>query len=122
MTLGVRFIDNIHDVALLSLSQETTSLLDSKEQLPALLGNGVGEVLDGVRATSHVDEFVEMGLLLQQQLLVAGNTLSKLSGLLVRLIERRDDNGIDISKSCRHRLRLGTEQIDIRVEQGLVIL
>ena len=122
VALVVRSVDGFGDATLQRLCQESASLLHSEEQLPSLLGNGVCQMLYGIRTTGDVDQLVEVCLLLQQQLLVAGNTLGKVRRYLVRLIKRGDDDGIDIGNGCRHRLCLRAQQIDIAVEQRLVVL
>ena len=62
MTLAVRLVDGIDNVTLQGLCQETASLLDGEEQLPAFLGDSVGEVLDGIGSARYIDELVEVGL------------------------------------------------------------
>ena len=62
-----------------------------------------------------------MALFLQQQLLVASDALGELRGLLVRNVERSDDDAIDVSDSCRHGLGLCAQHVDIAVEEGEVV-
>ena len=62
-----------------------------------------------------------MALLLNQQLLVAGDTLREISSLLVRSIKWSYHHRVNTTQSSTHGLGLGTKQIDIAVKQCLII-
>ena len=115
-----RSVDLILNKALFHGFVETALLLYFEEEFPSLLGNRHGEGLYIVRAGSRVGNAVDMRLLLEQQLLVAGDTLRKFIGLLVGFIEGSGRNRIYTSQSSRHGLGLRAEQIDISIEYGLV--
>ena len=121
MTLVVRTVDHFLHLAGECLCKETAVLLDVEEQFPCLLGDGIGEVFDVVRTATHIDEFVEVSLLLQQQLLVAGKAFAEVVGSLVGLVERSDHDAIDIADGSRHGFGLRAEQVDITVEERLVV-
>ena len=95
-------------------------LLDSEELLPCLLRNRVGQVLDIERARCGVNYLIEVCLFLEQQLLIAGDTLCELSRLLVGYIERSNDYLVHACDSRRHGLGLRAKQVHIRVEDGHV--
>ena len=63
-----------------------------------------------------------MSLFLQQQLLVAGNTLCEVCWRLVWLVEWSHHDRIYVGDGSRHSLGLRTEQVHIRIEEGLVVL
>ena len=75
MTLHVGRIDIVLDGTRLNSCEETTLLLYLEEDLPALHGQTVGEVLHIIRACTWVNHRIEVTFLLQQQLLVTGDTL-----------------------------------------------
>ena len=85
---------------------ETAFFLDLEEEFPSLLGNRYRKGLDIVRTGSRVGNAVDMRLFLEQQLLVAGDTLRKFIGLLVGFIEGSGRNRIYTSQSSRHSLGL----------------
>ena len=62
-----------------------------------------------------------MTLLLDNQLLVAGDTLREISSFLVRCIKWGDHHRVNTAQCSTHSLCLRTEQIDVAVEQSLII-
>ena len=121
MTLGVGLVDNSLNGTCLDSSEETTLLLNREEQLPCLLAERLGELLNEVRTTSNVNHAVEVTLVLQQQLLIACDTLGKVGGSLVGSIERNNNHAVHATQSSTHGLGLRTEHVDIAVEHGLVV-
>ena len=99
---------------------ETAVFFHCKEQLPSLLGNSHGQVLDVVRTGSRVDNLVEMRFLFQEQLLVACQTFGEFIGNGIRLVERNNRHGVDACKSGTHSLGLRTQQVYVRIEQSKV--
>ena len=75
MTLHVGGIDVILYGSSLHGSQEATLLLYLEEDLPAFHGQTVRQMLHIVRACTRVNHCIEVAFLLQQQLLVTGDTL-----------------------------------------------
>ena len=88
MTCGVATVHGFLNLAVLHSIVEAAVFLDAEEQLPCLTGNGSGEVLYVPRAAGNVDDLIEVRLLLQQQLLVACQTLREVGRYLVWGIER----------------------------------
>ena len=62
-----------------------------------------------------------MALFLEEELLVACDTLREVIGLLIWSVERHDHHRMDASQGCTHRLGLGAQQVDIAVEHCLVV-
>ena len=75
MTLGVGGVDVIlHHTFLYSL-KEAAFLFNLQEDFPTLVGERRRKLLDIIAAGSGVNHLVEVAFLLEQQLLVAGETL-----------------------------------------------
>ena len=62
-----------------------------------------------------------MALVLQQQLLVACDTLCELGGSLVGSVEGNHNNAVHTSQSGTHGLGLGAQHVHIAVKQSLVV-
>ena len=62
-----------------------------------------------------------MALLLEQQLLVASDTLSKVGGNLIGLVEGSHHNALHTTQSSTHGLCLAAEHVHITVKDGLVV-
>ncbi len=76
-------------------------LLNFEEELPRFAGDGHGEGLHIVAAAGRIDHFVEMALLFEEELLVAGNALGKFVGALVGGVE-----GVTVMESTPARAAL----------------
>ena len=98
----------------------TAGLLDGEELLPCLGSDRSGQVFEVIRTRSGVNDLVEMCLFLEQELLVAGDTLGEIHRTLVGDIKRRNGDLIHACQSSRHRLGLRAEEVHIRVEDGHV--
>ena len=122
VTLGVCSIDIILYDTLLDSLKETAIILYTKENLPTLVGERCSELFNEVATCTRVNNLVEMALLLKQELLVACDTLRELCRLLINGIKRSNLNRMNTCKGSTHCLGLRTEQVNIAVEQGHVIL
>ena len=69
-------------------SIETTVFFYSEEEVPSLLGNRDGQVLDIVRTCSRVYNLIEVRFFFQQQLLVTRHTLREFVRSIISLVER----------------------------------
>ena len=97
-------------------------LLNTQELLPCLCSDRCGQVLQIVRSGSGVNDLVEVCFFLEQQLLVAGYTLSKICRTLVGYIKRRNGDLVHTSQSSTHRLGLAAQQVDVCIEDSHVEL
>ena len=121
MTLYIGSVDIVLHCAVLHSLQETAFLLNLQEYLPSLLSQCIGQVLNIVRTGRGVNDTVEMALLLNQQLLVAGDTLGEIGRLLINAIKGSNYHRVNTTQGSTHRLGLRTQQVDVRVKQRLVI-
>ena len=85
-------VDGIDDVAALKRSLETALVLHVEEELPALLGEVLGQHFHIVGTAGGVNDLVEVALFLEQDLLVAGDALAEVVALLVGSVKRGNDN------------------------------
>ena len=69
-------------------SIETTVFFYSEEEVPSLLGNRDGQILNIVRTCSWVNNFIEVRFFFQQQLLVTRHTLREFVRSIISLVER----------------------------------
>ena len=106
VTFVVGGIDIFLYLACLYHSEETAFVLYAEEEFPCLLSNVGGEFFDVVRASTWVNNSIEMALLFQQQLLIACYTLREIIRGLVGSIKRCHHDGMHSSKGCRHGLGL----------------
>ena len=120
MAGSIGLVDGILDSAVQCGLQESALFLDAEEQLPCLLGQCCGQHLEEVGTASHIDHAVEVTLVLQQQLLVAGNALGKLGGSLVRQVEGTNHDALHTSQCGTHRLGLRTKHVHVAVKESLV--
>ena len=95
-------------------------LLNLHEVLPGAFGNLVGEVLDIVAAGGRVSNLVKVALLFQQQLLVAGNAVAEVVGLLVGVVEGQHRDAVGTGDAGRHGLGGRTQHVDVGVVERLV--
>ena len=117
----VRFVDGVLNRACLCSSEEAAFFLNSEEELPCLTSESRGQLLDEVGTAGYIDHAVEVALVLQQQLLVAGDALCEVSRHFVRLVERCHYDALHTSQGCRHRLGLRAKHVDVAVEECLVV-
>lgn len=87
MTGGITLIHSVLYLASLDGGVHTSLLLNGKEELPSLIGDADGKVLNVIGTCCGVNHLVEMRLLLKQQLLVASQAFAKLIRRLVGLIK-----------------------------------
>ena len=78
------------NAAALNCLTESALVLDGEEQFPSLACECRGELLNKVRACGGVGHSVKMALVLEDNLLVAGDALGKGSGRLVHSVEGGD--------------------------------
>ena len=95
-------------------------LFHFEEVLPGALGYLVGEVLDIVASGGGVDNLVEVALFLEQQLLVAGDAVAEVVGLLVGVVEGEHRDGVGTGHGRRHGFGGGAQHVDIGVVDRLV--
>ena len=84
-------VHSIDDVTALERGLETTLILHVEEEFPTLLGEVLGQHLHIVGTASGVNDLVEVALFLEQDLLVACDTLTEVVALLVRSVKRGDN-------------------------------
>ena len=89
--------------------------LHVKEQLPGILGDAVGEVLNIIAATGGVDNLVHVALLLQQQLLVAADAVAEAVALLEGDVEGVGGDAVGTGNGGAHGLGGGAEHVDVGV-------
>ena len=95
-------------------------LLDGEELLPSVLSDRIGQIFNIIAAGCGVDDFVQVGLFLEQQLLVAGDAVAEVVGLFESDVERRGRNRVGAGDGGTHRLGGGAQHIDVGVEDRLV--
>ena len=100
---GRRF-DTLDDQAGLVSLGVASLLLDFEEKLPGFGCDRLREVLDIVRAACRVDDLVEMRLVLEQQLDVAGDALRELGRVFERGVERHHLQRMYAGDRGRHGL------------------
>ena len=94
--------------------------MDSEELFPSLCSDTIGEVLKVIRTGSGVNDFVEVSLFLEKELLVACDTLSELGRTLVGHVKRRNNDFVHTCKGSRHSLSLCAEEVNVSVEDSHV--
>ena len=70
-------VDGVDDVAIVEFGLKATLVLNIEEEFPSLLCQRCGEHLHVVAAAGGVSDLVEVALLLQHNLLVAGDALTE---------------------------------------------
>ena len=68
-------VDSLLNLSSSSECEESAFVLYREEEFPSFLSDSVCEVLDIVRTTSYVYDFVEVSFFLEEELLVASKTL-----------------------------------------------
>ncbi len=121
MTGFVGGVDSFLKLAFVDHGHQTAIFFGFEEKFPGLIGKGSGEVFNVVGTAGGVNDLVEMRFFLQQQLLVAGNALREIGGLLVGGIERSNSDGVDAGDGGTHALSLAAQHVDIGIKNGLVV-
>ena len=88
--------------------------------LPGALGDLGGEVLYVVAACGGIHDLVQIGLLLEQELLVAGYAVAEVVCFLVGVVEGQHRDAVGTGHGARHGLRGGAQHVHIRVVDRLV--
>ena len=121
MALLVGGVDVVLHCSCLCSSKESTLVLYLQEQFPCGISERVGKFLDEVRTGRGVNHLVEVTLLLEQELLVACDTLREIRRLLIGSVERTHHDRVNTSEGGTHGLCLRAEQVDIAVEHSHII-
>ena len=93
-------------------------LLDLGDVRPGPAGQVVGEPLDVVAAAPRVDHLRGAGLLLEQQLGVAGDAGGEVGGQRQRLVERVGVQALGVALGGGHRLDAGADHVVVDVLRG----
>ena len=96
--LGGALLDEALDHALADSFKITAFVLDLVEQVPSGHGQALSEVLDVVGTCCGVGHLVEVGLFLEDELLVAGDTVGEVGGDLKRRVERHHGERVDATE------------------------
>ena len=116
--LGSALLDEALDHALTDGFEIAAFVLDLVEQVPSGHGQTLGEVLDVVGTCGGVGHLVEVGLFLEDELLVAGDTVGEVGGDLKRRVERHHGEGIHTAEDGRHGTCGGAQHVDIRIVEA----
>ena len=121
MAGGVGVVDGLLHGAGLGCGEESAFLFHREEQLPSFFSQRAGEFLHKIGTAGHVHDFVEVAFFLQQELLVAGDALSKVGRGLVGCVERGHHDRVHARQGGTHGFRLAAEHVDVAVEHRHII-
>ena len=96
--LGSAFLDETLDHALADSLEIAAFVLDLVEQVPSGSGQTFGEVLDVLGPCGGVGHLVEVGLFLEDELLVACDTVGEVGRDLKRHVERHHRERVDATE------------------------
>ena len=99
---------------------ETAFFLNGEEIFPSVLGYGIGKVFDIIGAGGGVGNLVEIRFLFEQYLLVAGNAVREIVGLLVGDVERSHGDRVGAGNGHAHGLGGGAQHVHMGIVKRFV--